>query len=247
MQVRAGGIDVSSKEPMYAQLYDILFQDIVNQVYRIGDRIPSESELVERYGVSRITARRAMEMLANNGLIEKRRGYGSVVVSSVPVTSLQRVRTYACDPVRPGPFPSKRQIRADIVPAQSGVAEVMGVAPGTELFRLVRLHLLGEVPAFLEFNYYEHELFPDATVRDFVHGSLRSYVNNACGVTWKHASQIVSATAADSLAARLLDVEEGAPLLQMQRITTDVTGRFKEFVDALYRPEMYRVRIELEP
>ena len=70
-------LDFSGKEQLYRQLYDILFQDIISGVYAVGDLIPSESELMEQYGVSRATARRAMEMLSDNGMISKRRGIGS--------------------------------------------------------------------------------------------------------------------------------------------------------------------------
>ena len=70
-------LDFSGKEQLYSQLYDILFQGITSGAYKIGDYIPSESDLMKRYDVSRATARKAMELLSNNGLIEKKRGRGS--------------------------------------------------------------------------------------------------------------------------------------------------------------------------
>lgn len=87
-------LDFSGKEQLYSQLYDILFQGITSGAYKIGDYIPSESDLMKRYDVSRATARKAMELLSNNGLIEKKRGRGSEVIANVPLSSPKRVSSY---------------------------------------------------------------------------------------------------------------------------------------------------------
>lgn len=239
-------VTLNARENLYSQLYDIVFQDIINHVYKVGDRIPSETELMKRYDVSRITARRAMEMLAANGLIEKRRGFGSVVISNVPDTSLQHVRNYECFCMRQGALPSKVQVDASIIPAGRSLAKQLQVDEGTSLYRLCRLHLLDSEPAFIEFNYYENERFPEAIVRDFSRESLRSYVNNECGVVWKRANQTISASCATVAHAKFLGVPEGSALIHVTRISYDQHDEPREFVDSFYRPDYYRMEIELD-
>ena len=87
-------LDFSGRQQLYYQLYNILFQDIISGKYPVGCIIPAESELMKTYHVSRATARKAMEMLANDGLVRKKRGYGTYVISAQPNTSPQRVVRY---------------------------------------------------------------------------------------------------------------------------------------------------------
>ena len=86
-----GALDFSGRQQLYYQLYNLLFQDIISGKYPVGCIIPAESELMNTYHVSRATARKAMEMLANDGLVSKKRGYGTFVISAQPNTSPQRV------------------------------------------------------------------------------------------------------------------------------------------------------------
>ena len=67
-------LDFSGREQLYYQIYDYMYQDIVTGKYQIGDLIPAESEMMAYYKVSRATVRKAMDMLADEGLIEKKRG-----------------------------------------------------------------------------------------------------------------------------------------------------------------------------
>lgn len=82
-----GALDFSGRQQLYYQLYNLLFQDIISGKYPVGCIIPAESELMNTYHVSRATARKAMEMLANDGLVSKKRGYGTFVISAQPNTS----------------------------------------------------------------------------------------------------------------------------------------------------------------
>ena len=72
-------LDFSGREQLYYQIYDYMYQDIVTGKYQIGDLIPAESEMMAYYKVSRATVRKAMDMLADEGLIEKKRGHGTYV------------------------------------------------------------------------------------------------------------------------------------------------------------------------
>lgn len=230
-------LDFNSKEQLYLQLHDILYQDIVNLVYREGELIPSESELIKKFGVSRITVRRAMEMLSNTGLIEKRRGIGSVVVSNVPNTSPQQLTSF----VRKNPLVEasdrKEMVGIKVILAPGAVAERLELPMGAEVNRLTRLHYDGDVPASIETNYFERAVFPDAVARDFSQESLRSYMENECHVIWRRAIQEITASAATERQAHLLKVPVGSPLLHIIRVSYDASETPRELVSRYFRPD----------
>ena len=238
-------LDFGSREQLYYQLYDILFQGIVNGTYAVGDLIPSESELMRTYGVSRATARKAMEMLANNGLITKRRGYGSEVISNQPNTSPRRVVSYIRKNAIDRVTPVKRIVDAKIVPAPADVAAGLQLEEGADVFRLRRVRYSGDQPFYMEINYLEKSMVPDALSRDFSKESLREYLSTACHIKWQYASQEIYAIAADEEKAAFLGIGKGDPLLYIRRISYDVSDVPREFVTSYYRADLYRLEIEL--
>lgn len=239
-------LDFSGKEQLYAQLYDILFQDIIGGVYAVGDLIPSESELMRNYGVSRATARKAMEMLSNNGLISKRRGKGSEVISNMPANSLQRVTSYMKKNVADNVSPQKRLLDAAVVPAPDGPAVALGLPAGTPVYRLRRVRYSGDLPFYLETLYYEDGYVPNILEHDFSKESLRAYVYNTCGISWVRATQKIFSCVADADRAELLGIEEGDPLLLIERVSFDAQDNPREYVETYFRGDLYRLEIELD-
>lgn len=239
-------LDFSGKVQLYHQLYDILLQDIVSGAYAVGDIIPSESELMRQYGVSRATARKAMEMLANNGLIVKKRGYGSEVISSYPNASLRHVSSCIKKSVDDRETPVKRLVDAGAMGAPADVAQALGVEEDTELYRLRRVRCSGDQPFYLDINYYVRSFIPGAAARDFSKESLRTYLTNECHVRWSRATQEIRAVVANEEMARLLHVEPGAPLLYIKRVSYDEGNVPRECTVTYYRTDFYHIEIELD-
>ncbi len=238
-------LDFSGKEQLYRQLYDILFQDIAGGVYAVGDLIPSESELMTQYGVSRSTARKAMEMLSENGMISKRRGVGSEVIANRPNFALNRVTSIVKRNVDDRVAAEKHLIDAQIELASDEVSRVLRLPEHTEVYRLRRVRYAGDRPYYLEINYYEHAFLPHAIDRDFSKESLRSYMSDELGVRWSRAHQEVRAVVADAGIADLLAIGEGDPLLYIMRISYDVANQPREFVKTYYRADLYHLEVEL--
>ncbi|QWT17665.1 GntR family transcriptional regulator [Collinsella sp. zg1085] len=240
------GLDFSGKKQLYYQLYDILFQDIVNDAYSVGDYIPSETELMRQYGVSRATARKAMELLANNGLIKKRRGHGSEVIATRPNTSPNRVASYIKKGLADQKTPIKRTIESGIVPADALVSERLHIPAASDMFQLCRVRYSGEEPCYLETIQVERAYTPHALGHDFSMESWRSYLTHECKVRWSRAVQSIYAVVADEVRASLLQVEPGDPLVYIERISIDTAGIPREFVQTYYRADLYHLEIELD-
>ena len=121
-------LDFSGREQLYYQLYNRLFQGIINGTYAVGECIPSESELMKTYQVSRATARRSMEMLANDGFVKKQRGLGTVVISTHPKHPPQRVAKYSKKSKITDILSRKKIIDFGTISAPKNIAESLSIA-----------------------------------------------------------------------------------------------------------------------
>ena len=243
---RRWSLNEDSHEQLYYQLYNLLFQEIVNGSYKVGDLIPSETELVRDLGVSRATIRKAMELLVSNGLIERRRGRGSEVVSDRPSSALRRVTSYLKRTVSDDAAAQKRVISAEIVPADSECAAALGVKEGTPLYRLERVRCAGDTPYYSEVIHLTESHVPHAMERDFSKESLRSYYSNILHVSWSRADQRVCAQAADERIAKLLHIKPGEPVLKITRISFDSDDIPREYMISIYRSDFYFLEMSLE-
>ena len=238
-------LDFSGREQLYYQLYNILFKRITDGVYKEGECIPSENELVNRYHVSRMTARKSMEMLVSQGMVVKKRGIGTVVISSHPNSSPQKLVSYSKKTADDKLSTYKVVTSLETVAASKEVAISLQIEEADKVIRLRRICMTDETPLFLETHYFEHAAFPDLVNHDFSKESLRAYLTNSCYVNWAHAKQQVFSILADSESAKLLTIKSGAPLLHVKRISYDTQDMPREYVETSYRSDKYHIEIKL--
>lgn len=212
-----------------------------------GQSLPGELKLAEDYGVSRVTIRRALEALEAQGVIERRAGSGTVVRKApgdgVGLTA--DLTTLMPQLVEMGNKTTARLLDFSYGPPGPAVAEALGLDTSERVQRAVRVrlieglpfsHLTTHVPADIAQNYSEADLATTPLLQLMERG----------GVRVEHASQQVSATLASPHVAEALDVQVGAPLLSLTRIVRDAGGRGVEHLSALYRPDRFRLEMELD-
>lgn len=238
-------LDFSGREQLYYQLYDRLFQKIINGTYAIGECIPSESELMKTYQVSRATARRSMEMLANDGFVKKQRGLGTVVISTHPKHSPQNVAKYIRKKRLEDVIAKKKVIEFGVIRAPIDVSEALKLKPDTEVICLNRVRYGDTEPYYLEINYFEKDYVPEMLNRNFSEESLRVFLDKTYNIQWSYASQQIYSVIAAGAIADLLKVEAGTPLLHIKRISYDVKDIPREYVDSYYLADKYHLEIEL--
>lgn len=240
-----GELDFSGREQLYYQLYNILFQKIINGVYAIGDLIPAESELMKRYHVSRATARKAMEMLAQEGLVEKKRGYGTIVLSSTPNTSPQRVVRYSRKSDMSHVTAIKKLIDAKIIDAPTKIAAKLQLKEESQLYRLRRVRYADSEPFYVEINYFEADYVPELMNRDFSKESLRVFLSNTYHIHWSYAQQEIYSILSDESLSALLQIPLNSSLLYIERVSFDIDNIPREYVSTYYRADKYHLEIEL--
>jgi GntR family transcriptional regulator len=224
-----------------------------------GVQLPSEADQRARHGVSRVTLRQALHHLQHKGLVESSPGRGWFIRDADRAPS---------DAGKPEPRPifeppgklmsftemaRSRGLTPDSVvleqrvrPATFDEAEALAIAPGADVFLLRRLRRLNGLAVALDQNLIPLQVLPGALVQDFTKSSLHAAFRSA-GATPVVAEAEVEAVVADAEQARLLEADEGFPLLKVRQNFFDAQGRTIERGIIIYRGDRYRYRTRLVP
>ena len=186
-----------------------------------------------------------MEMLANDGLVRKKRGYGTFVISAQPNTSPQRVVRYTRKNRVDQVIAVKRMINQKVMKAPKDIAECLQLSDDCDLIRIKRVRYAGEEPFYLEINYFEQSFVPEVMEHDFSKESLRVFLSNAYQIQWSFAKQKIYSILADREMAELLHIAYGSPLLYIRRVSYDKDNHPRECVCTYYRADTYHLEIEL--
>ena len=233
------------KTIMYERIYADLLAKIQSGDYQPGDRLPSEKESAEFYGVSRITAKKAMDMLADEGLIEKKRGHGTYVKNLKAKSDNQKIVNFLREHSDGKRVASKKVLDKTVISADQEVLENLQLEEGAKVIRIERVRYADEKPMYIETNYLDYQWVPEALEKDFSKESLRVYYVNHCHIKLAKAEEKIYSILADERRARLLQVEEGAPLIYVKRVSYDENKIPREYVEAYYRADTYYLTVEL--
>jgi GntR family transcriptional regulator len=239
-------IDRTSKLPLYHQLYQILRSHILSGEWQPGDMIPPESELIERYQVSRTTVRQVLDLLTNEGLIHRQQGRGTFVARPTVEHTLVRIVNFTEDMRVRGCEPSSRVLFSGLVPAPQDIAEKLEIEPGAELARLERLRLADGEPMGVEESYLVHSHCPGILQGDYESHSLRDALARNYAIRWAHARQSIRAILATRELANLLAVQPRSALLFVERVSYSQENVPVEFLRIYYRADRYVLYNELQ-
>src|ERR1700741_4176097 len=131
--------------PLYGKVEEVLASEIAQGDHRPGDRLPSEDELLARFGVSRITVRRAIQNLIQRGMVEIRRGRGTFVLAPKISQELTKLTGFVEDLDTHGRKASARVVSQGIVTAKANVARQLAVSEGARVMRIERVRLADSV------------------------------------------------------------------------------------------------------
>nr|WP_283949781.1 GntR family transcriptional regulator [Limobrevibacterium gyesilva] len=230
---------------MYHRVYLVLRQLVVEGKFPPEAPMPGEHELAAEHGVSRITVRRALQMLERDGLVSRRRGAGTYArPPAAPEPVRDNLRGLIENLLAMGLRTKVRLIEFDYVPATPDIAAVLGVPTGEVVQRSVRVRSARGTP----FSHLT-ACIPEDVGRGFRREDLAEKpllaLLEASGQKIARAEQTISAKLADATVAPLLAVDVGAALLWVRRQVCDPAGRVIEALEALYRPDMYAYQIGL--
>lgn len=247
--VQTGGAAISVDDrlptPLYHQIYLILRDKIAGGAYRTGDVLPSEEGTARQFGVSRITAKRALNELADAGYVVRERGRGTRVVYVTPTAPVRaNVEGLLENLMAMGLKTEVTLFEFGYVAPDEAVAQALQCSAGEKVQRAVRVRRLEGKP----FSYLTTHV-PEDVGRSFGREDLASTalltLLERCGVEVSRAEQTITATLADAAVASRLMVDLGSPLLRITRIVYDQQDRPVEYIVGLYRPDRYQYRMAL--
>lgn len=231
----------SSPIPIYHQISQQLEHMIVAGELAKGDFLPSEVQLAERWGISRPTARRAIQELVEKGLLVRKRGVGTQVVNA----QLQRTMKLSSlhgDLVAAGRRPTTDVREWREHPADAGVAESLDITVGSPVMYLERLRLANGRPLAFMRNWLRYEITSDITLTELQDDGLYNLLR-ARRVRPRIAHQAIGARLATSAEADVLLLDPGAALLTMRRAMQDDSGRTVELGEHVYDALQYSVEM----
>jgi GntR family histidine utilization transcriptional repressor len=204
-------------QPLYLQVKNHILQNIDSGEWAPSYRIPSENEIVKFFGVSRMTANRALRELQDEGAVVRIAGVGSFVASHQPRTHPLEIHNIA-DEIRERGHVHRTQVVAlERVRAAAGLAETFGVTTRTELFFSAIVHFENDLPILLEDRHVSPRLCPGYLGVDFHRQTPNEYLMKVAPL--QEAEHVLRAVMPDERARRLLAMKKGEPCLLMIRRT----------------------------
>ena len=158
---------MTEPQPLYAKVKDHILENIRNGAWKPGQRVPSENELVESFGISRMTANRALRELTAEGFLSRVPGVGTFVRAAPALSSLMELRNIAEEIEQRGHRYSSRVLTKASVAANPALAEEFEERDIARLFHIVIVHEENGVPVQLEDRYVNPAVVPDFLSRDF--------------------------------------------------------------------------------
>lgn len=228
-------VPVPAFRPLYRQIQDLIVQALADKEWAPGEMIPSEMELAARFEVSQGTVRRAIDELAAENLLVRRQGKGTFVATHADPRAFFRFLRLVPD--EGGVTRSRSEpLSSKTCQASEEVAKALGVAPGDSVIQLRRILRLDGKPMVVDEIFLPGDLFPNLTLDQLKASdrSLYTLFETLFGVRMVRAEEKIRAIGADSVAAELLGLPTGTPLLSVERTAYTYGDRAAEWRRGLY-------------
>jgi GntR family transcriptional regulator len=230
---------------LYARVEETIAAEIAAGEYRPGDQLATEDELLQRFEVSRITVRRAIQNLVQRGLLEIRRGRGTFVLEPRIEAELSKLSGFVEDMNAAGRRASARVIRRGVMTATARIAEHLQLARGARVMQIERVRLADGQPVSFDQTY-----LPLALGKKIVRNDLRMHpiftlLEQEYGVPLLEADYLLEAVAASKAVADALQVPMGTPIFQIERTSRTAHGNPVDYEVLSYRGDLVRFTTRL--
>lgn len=232
----------NSPVPLYKQLYRQLREAIERGEFEIGNKLPSERQMAANHGISRITVRKAFNILKQEGYIRAYQGKGCYIANAhtesrngIPLQGLSELM------LERGMMPTSQLLSRGVVPATSTVAQHLGIPTYEKAIRIRRLRFANEVPMAIHTAYLPYPLCSPLLDIDLEKHSLYRVLEEITGVRLAYADQTLQPILGCDNDLPLLGMKPPAAVLQLERDTYDAEGQPIEYLSAIYRDEAYHI------
>jgi GntR family transcriptional regulator len=223
---------------LYARVETVLAGEITDGDLRVGDQLPTEDSLIARFGVSRITVRRAIQNLVSRGLVEIRRGKGTFVAAQKITQDLTELSGFVEDMHALGRKPTARVLGREIVPANSTVATQLALTRGERVVRIRRVRLADGTPLSFDETFLPLEIGKKVITNNLKVEPIFSLLERKYDVPLIEAEYKLDAVAAGIDVAAALKVKQQTPILRIERTSYTTSGRPVDYETLHYRGDL---------
>lgn len=237
-------LNKDSPIPLYHQLKEALTQMIENH-YKPGDLLPTESELEKMFGVSRMTVRLAMNALVEEGLVVKQQGRGTFVQSPKITHKLMSITSWTQQMRERGLTPKTVEVDMSRVTPPKKISLMLNLEPDEHLIRIRRVRYANDEPMCIMINYLREKYVPNLLDKGLQEESLYKMLARVYKIHFVKAQETVEAREASEYEAEVLQIEPWSPVLFVTRLSYLPDDIPAEVVHLTSRADRYQYQIML--
>jgi GntR family transcriptional regulator len=227
------------KAPLHVQLADSIRAQVAAGVFRPGDQLPTERELMETYGLSSSTVRQGVLALVREGLLYRKAGKGTFVAQPPIARDLLSFSGFSEEALARGFTPGSRLVTANWCSPSPTVSAELAVDEGDKVYAIERVRTVDREVVALESVWLPPRFGQDVSKYNLTNTSLTTILEHELKLKLARAEQAIRATSANARLSRLLEVKQGAPLLQIDRTAVLADDRVVYFSSSHYRADRY--------
>jgi GntR family transcriptional regulator len=238
-----GPLDKNLPVPLYHQLQGVLKAEIESRKWRADEQIPNETKIAERFGVSKITVRQALQKLAEQGYIRREHGRGTFVARRKFDEGPRELTSFTEEMRRRDLAATSRVLGQFVWEADARVADALLLPLHSPIFVLKRVRLAGGEPMSVQTAHIPAAFVPGLEVTE--NSSLYEVLQSRYHLYAARARETYFAAAAEPQAAELLGIPAGSPVFSVERVTLLPNERPFEFVQSVVRGDRYTIVLDL--
>jgi len=235
-------LDKGSQTPLYLQLTKRLIEQIETGQLNTGDKLPSERELSDALHVSRVTARMAIDILFEKGLVYREKGKGTYVAQP-KMRGVKGFSSFSEDARARGLNPSSKIIRQEIVQVEEKMRQTLKIGPEEKEVNLVRVRMVDDEPVAFQSTYIPQKICPGIESLDLTDKSLFAVLRKEYFIHPAWTEAIVRAKLADQKEADLLEIQAGEPVIVVSGLTFTEAFEIVESVTTIYPADDFELYI----
>ena len=219
-------------------------EDILSEKYKPNEQLPFEKELCEKYNVSKMTVKKALDLLVNDGLIIKRRGSGTFV-KDITEKEIQRIiekkQFSGLTTTSIGHKVTSKVLEFKIINATKEIADILKIEEDEFIYFVHRVRYVDDKAVVIEKTYIPLNLIPGMKLAD-VKKSIYGYIKDKLGLNIQSAHSTVRAMKSDELDRKYLNLEKDEPILEVERVAYLVNGKVFEYSFSRHRYDKFEFK-----
>jgi GntR family transcriptional regulator len=236
--------DRSKPISLYYQLQEKLSKKIQSGEWKSGQKIPTETELCDTYGLSRITVRKAIEGLVHEGRLIRFQGKGTFVASISFEQKLSKFYSFSEALKKKGKNEHVKMLSFDIIKSDASVSAHMGLSEDTEVYKITRLRMVDDIAYAVETSLIPHTICPHLDEKTIIEKGLYNSMAND-GVIPKRIVEKFRADAIKAYEAKYMGLKAGTPVIHLERTTHD-SSIIIEYCISIVRGDFFTYTVEMK-